>query len=371
MAHPFSEISSLWNNATFMPHDISLRSEMLLEEVWKTRQANFIATSMRLSRWNSQLCKDTGFLDCFDEFVKLSLCSRRSLTEDPVFRIWLKSITKTLCNLTELDRFNDVNLRSQLSELRRIIDQSQEKAESDLILNIEGSCIQIKRFAVDPLIAQVTPPSYQFPSQEAQQRIEESTSYKLNFFLEVLEAALDRIKYSWPPAYMGFGRFVKMIVHVPDADFRSCSAERFSGIIFLSCNDICLLDIEESLIHEYGHQILYNLMEIDPLIIDGNKGELKLPWSGQERDFYGYFHAFYIYIILILYFERVKVRSKEEEETMNQRTADILSGLTKAVTHLESSNQFTLRGWEVFSHLKNEVYQIQERHKTLISLDKK
>jgi hypothetical protein len=362
------EIFSLWHKTTFMPHDTPSRSEMLLEELWKNRQASFIVTSLKLFEWDSKLCQDTRYLDCFDEFMNLSPLSRRSLTEDPVFRIWLKKIIKISSNLTKLDNSKTINdLRNLISDFRRIIHQFQEKSKSNIILNIGDSCIQVKRFDVDPLITQVAPPSYQFPSLESRKKIEANTVYKLHFFLEVLDAAFDRIKDSWFSAYIDFSKFVDTIIHVPNANFRSCSAERYSGIIFLSYNDTCLLDVEESLIHEYGHQILYNVMEIDPLIIDGNKGKFKLPWSKRERDLYGYFHAFYIYIILIIYFERVKVRSEEEEIMVNQKISHILSGLIKAIPHFESANQFTQKGRDLFLYLKNEVSKIKDRHREKIN----
>ncbi len=232
----------------------------------------------------------------------------------------------------------------KLADFERILNSFFEKRSNTNTLVIPGTSIFIERFDVDPLIVEVSPPSYQFPDEKRQREIEETTAYSLSFFLEVATAATERIKQTWLAAYQDFTKFVRIIIHVPNANFRSCSADRYAGVIFLSADDDTLLDVEESFIHEYGHQILYNVIELDPLIYQQEERRFNLPWSGAERDFWGYFHAFFIY----------------------QRLLEILRGAIQAVPDLEGANCFTPKGEELFRLLKAQVDRFEKQYQRLL-----
>jgi len=212
----------------------------------------------------------------------------------------------------------------------------------------------LQRYDVDPLIAEVAPPSFVFENLDAKRTRDASNPYTLGFLAEVLQAALKRIERVWPEMVDVFPSFVKIIIHLPDIESRSCSAQRFAGAIMLSASDDSLLAMEESLIHECGHQILYCVMELDPLIRRDAKGSFVLPWSGSERDAYGYFHATYIYLILALFFERALGRESSEDETVRQRLVTILHGLERALADFETAECFTTAG-RMFFHRMGAV----------------
>lgn len=360
----------LFEGATFMPIDAPSRTEQFLQEVWKLRQATLVAFCSGLSEKEPALFQGTGLSDGFQTFLSWTPAFRRQFTEYPPFRIWLKQSLRAVASAsahgesgTEAE---NAYAESKLAELRRIIGRFYVSRSGKEPLKVPGTAITVERFDVDPLVAEVAPPTYQFPDLEKQHKLEEETAYKLPFFLEVATAALKRIRQSWPEAYLDFNKFVRTLVHVTDGDFRSCSAERYTGVIFLSADDATLFDVEESLIHEYGHQILYNLMELDQVVLDDTTQSFKLPWSGQERDFYGYFHAFYIYILLVCYFERLMDHFEKERERATERIADILRGLDKALPDFEASNNFTPMGAKLLEALKREVYQLEEKHKYIL-----
>jgi len=222
--------------------------------------------------------------------------------------------------------------------------------------------VEVARFDIDPLIREAVPPSYDFPDEAKQQKMSAGSIYTLQFFFQVVTVALQRICVGWPAAYRDFPRFVRMIIHLPDAEFRSCSADRYSGVILLSSIDESLLDLEESLIHEFGHQILYNVMELDPLIVDAAKRTFRLPWSGQVRDLYGYFHAFYIYILLVRYLERSEESRRRDERRCLRRIAEIMSGLRVALPDLQANGSFTPRGRILFTALEQQIHELEIRH---------
>jgi uncharacterized protein (UPF0276 family) len=80
-----------------------------------------------------------------------------------------------------------------------------------------------------------------------------------------------------------------------------------------------------------------------------------LPWSGQKRDFYGYFHAFYVYIALVKYLGRVRSRSTDELQRAQNRLLYILRGLIKALPDFEASTEFTPQGRQLLENLAKEV----------------
>jgi HEXXH motif-containing protein len=89
-------------------------------------------------------------------------------------------------------------------------------------------------------------------------------------------------------------------------------------------------------VHEFGHQILYTAMELDPMVEDPTHEGLVLPWSGSERDWYGYFHAFFIYVLLAEYLTRrlqvtVFPEPSIDEERVRLRRDEIMSGIRSAL----------------------------------------
>src|SRR5204863_489003 len=123
-------------------------------------------------------------------------------------------------------------------------------------------------------------------------------------------------------------------------------------------------DLAETLVHEWGHQLLYLINEAAPLVVSGESTgkTFRLPWSGQERDLYGYFHAFYIYILLVKYFDRAHGRDAEEQQRIDNRCAFILAGLAKAAIELRDETEFTPAGRALLISLIGEVSNLSRRN---------
>ena len=163
------------------------------------------------------------------------------------------------------------------------------------------------------------------------------------------------IQKIWPEVFDDIGRYVKMIIHVPSQNFRSCSAVRYKGIVFLASTKESSVDLGESMIHEYGHQKLYEVMMLNPILKDTSGKSFTLPWSGQKRDLYGYFHAFYIYILLVKYYHKL-IKHMEGESTYFQRCTHIINGLNVAVKEMEDHrSNFTEMGTMILNNLKKEI----------------
>ncbi len=116
-----------------------------------------------------------------------------------------------------------------------------------------------------------------------------------------------------------------------------------------------LLQLEESLVHEFGHQVLYEVMAWEPLLADGGRGDYRLPWSGSHRDFYGYFHAFYIYLLLARYLERALSGGAHEPGEVRPLLDHIVSGLVEARDDLVADERFTPTGARMITALMCEL----------------
>lgn len=340
----------LWDDATFMPHDEPSRSDLLLQKVHAGRQAAFVAFSLRLLATNRELCGETGFLDQFNRFKNAEPDERQQVLENPLFVVWLK---KTLRSQPDVEL-----LRTQLAELKRVLKIAAEEDESLKII-VEGKAVRVKRYELDRLIAETASPEYSLPDERRRAEFERNVVYPETFAREMLAVALERIKRSWFEAYRDFPKFVRVVVDMIDGEYTSYSAAEHTGVIFVSTDNSPLVALEEFLIHELGHQILYHVMELDPIVTDAVKETYRLPWSGNERDFYGYFHAFYIYILIARYLERVEHRSKREQRRIAKRIGHIIGGLRQAVSAFEKTDGFTIYGRQLFENLKREVGQLE------------
>ncbi|HET9530382.1 MAG TPA: HEXXH motif-containing putative peptide modification protein [Blastocatellia bacterium] len=346
---------SFWREATFLPLDQPSKSDALLDEVCRYHQAAFLAFNLKLSATEPELCERTGISACFEKFKMMAPDERRRLIEYPPFLIWLKQVRQRYAY------GNDLNER--LADLKRVM-ESFDRIENDpSALTIPGTRIRVARFDVDPLIMEAALPEYRFPDIRRQREFEEAVAYPPSFFLDMVTLALERIGRAWPPARREFDRFVSLIIDMVDADFTSYSAYHHVGVIFVSTDNSPLVALEEYLIHELGHQILYNVMELDPVVINEPERMFRLPWSGQERDLYGYFHAFYIYIFMTHYLKRVERRSNREQRRVRDRISHIMKGLDLAASELEAIDRFTPAGKHLFENLKRSGLEIETTRK--------
>jgi len=360
--------ASFSNSPTFMPDDDPARIDKLLECVERQRYSKFFAVYMELEKMAPKACADTGFSDSVLDIMGLPTEHRIELVNDPAFQIWLNR-TFVVVNGILTGATNDEQLLTgsllEFSAMRRRFD---DRKKDKRILRVPRTGTLVQRFDIDPLIASATPPSYEFPSDMEKRQHLEREGYSLAFFKDLVTIALERISETWPECCRQFKRLVKVIGYIPDATFRSCSASRYTGVIYLATKDSSMLDIEESLVHEAGHQLLYNIVEVNAVNWDDTPDDemYTLPWSGRQRDFYGYFHAFYIYVLLVKYFEKVNGRSEEEQMISRRRMVFILRGLVRALPDFEGNRNFTPHGTELFQNLRNTVRELEENHRHLL-----
>jgi hypothetical protein len=358
-------VDDLFQGTTFLPDTEPSRFEVLLERVSRNRYTTFTVLYAELFKLFSDSPHLTSFFEHAVNLILLPPQEQYPIMNDPVFQVW-SGLTFRYTNLVLTKKAEDTaTLEKMLVEFPDMLARVKAKDKSLAI----HDCPPVYRFDVDPLIMLATPPSYVFPEDEAtRKRLERG--YSVHFFGDVVNIALLRIEHTWPACREQIKKLVKSICYLPDGSFRSCSASRYTGVILLSSRDDSILDLEESLVHEATHQLLYNVVEVCPVIDEAASQEpsFSLPWSGQKRDVYGYFHAFFVYVALVKYLERVRSRSSHELQQAQNRLVFILRGLTRALPDLETSGDFTPQGRQLLENLAKEVRALESKHAGLLAI---
>jgi HEXXH motif-containing protein len=283
--------------------------------------------------------------------------ARGRLMEDPVFAIWLNRMAVGAGKAASRD--GDRTLFDEmLADLPSVLDRVLRLQADPDLPRIAGTPICVQMDDLDPLIQRVTPPSFEFNERSLstlgnQRRL-------LPRIVQSLSDAFESIQTVAPNVWSQIVALVRIIGYLPDADFRSCSAARYPGVVYLGQGDEVVYEFEESLIHEAAHQYLYRIDEVDPIVDRhaGGSGEYELPWSGAQRDFFGYLHACFIYVALDKYFtQRLEVTNQQAAEVAARRD-HIHRGLAAALPEIEGHPALTSRGSGIVAGLSRDLHQL-------------
>jgi len=237
------------------------------------------------------------------------------LYADPVFFTWAHFLNRAVA------RQSGDEIQFHCSKLDEVIGRVKTRLAGEEAHYVCDTPIALQQDNIDPYVMAATPPSYDFTAVFGSEKGMNGHGHPLALQRELLGFAMDNIGKAWPALKAQIVDVVKIIGYLPDATFRSCSAARYAGVTYLGNKDEGVLDIEESLVHEAGHQVLYRLAEVSPLVKEGTPQTLdyKLPWSGSERDLFGFLHAFYIYVLLTKYFwRRAQVHARDTNDCVRR-----------------------------------------------------
>jgi hypothetical protein len=323
------------SGTTFFPSDENRDLETLIEGAGHKREALFVGLSLKLKESHAQLVSEEGLASCVEDLQRRDPREAAKVMGHPVFALMLDEFLRTGIE-------GDETFGARIRTLSTAYLRAAEAVCSTEVLRLGNT--ELRRWDTDPLIAERAPPTYTFPPAAERTRRAATDAYSLETFAEIAAAALDRVRVVWPALHRQFDSVVRVIVHIPDAPYRSASAARYRGVVFLSSDDTTLLELEESLVHEFGHQILYHAIDAQPLLADEGPDQYTLPWSGSRRDFYGYLHAFYIYLLLALYLERALRGSAHKAAEVRPLFDHIVKGLDEAHQDFVPDDRFTLAG---------------------------
>ncbi len=359
-------VDELFKGTTFLPDTDMSRFETLLEHVSRNRFTTFTVLYAELYKLFAEVARLSDFFDQAVELIVLPKREQYPIVNDPVFQIWVGQAFRDTNHILTGKVEGTAELEKTVSGFADMLSRVKARQASGVFPEDPP----VYRFDADPLIMQATPPSYEFPEDDAARKRLERGVFSSRFFADVVKIALLRIEHTWPDCREQIRHLIKSICFLPDGTFRSCSASRYTGVVLLASRDESILDLEESLVHEATHQLLYHVVEVAPVVEPQTSQEatFSLPWSGQKRDLYGYFHAFYVYIALVKYMERVRSRSAEELKRAQNRMLFIVRGLIRALPDLEGSPDFTRHGRQLLDNLAAEVRAMESRHAGLLAI---
>ncbi|MGP5757865.1 aKG-HExxH-type peptide beta-hydroxylase [Pseudomonas aeruginosa] len=275
--------------------------------------------------------------------------------DDPVYSIWLRFFLRASAN-----RRTEELIR-HISKLPSVLQDVERRLTGKANLYVPGSAIALQREDLHPYVMKATPPTYDFSRAPSSSGEEGRTiGHPLRMQAGLLGSALKNIETAWPELHAQIEECVRIFGYLPDAAFRSCSAARYSGIVYLGNMDESLLDLEESIVHETGHQVLYQLGEMTRLTLPQTPLEANyvLPWSGSRRDLFGFLHAHYIYALLVKYYWRRANLDGREAAECRGRALLILSGCLKATPMLQGDANLTEQGRIIVERLAEELAEL-------------
>ena len=273
--------------------------------------------------------------------------------DDPVFAIWLRFFHRAMAN----GRYEESVVH--LFKLQSVLEDVERRLTKHAEAYVPGSVIAVERKRLNPYVMAATPPSYDFTRMVEGAPI---VGHPIEMQADLLGLALKSIGEAWPELKDQVIEFVRIIGYLPDATFRSCSAARYSGIVYLGNMDESVLDLEESLVHETGHQVLYRLGEMRKLTRPNTPVEATyvLPWSSSRRDLFGFLHAYYIYALLTKYYWRRAALGDRYGIECQQRAILILAGLLIATPTLKSDPNLSDQGRIIVDELSGEVEKLRD-----------
>jgi hypothetical protein len=325
-------------------------------------RAAFFDLRARLALASIQECehmnRDAHVAAVGDEL--LALLGRRSeanfaVFDDPVFAIWMRYLHRAAANGEASE------VRHHAASLCSVLERVEQRLTGRAPTYVPGTRIPVQQDDLDPYIKAATPPTYDFTAN-GKTHNGAPHGHAVRLQADLLGTALRAIGDAWPELASQVLEHVRVIGYLPDASFRSCSAARYSGVVYFGNMDESILDIEESIVHETGHQVLYRLAEVTPLTKPGTPQDptFELPWSGSKRDFFGYLHAFYIYLLLVKYFHRRARAGGHEAEEARRRAQLILLGCILARGTLEGHPYLAEQGQLVMEGLCRDMDDLRD-----------
>lgn len=259
---------------------------------------------------------------------------------DPTFTVWMNFLRRAIA------RGEEREILFHCENIIQVMDRVKVRLTGEEGHYIPGTQIALLQDDFDSYLMAATPPSYDFKALLSSEQGLNGYGHPLAMQKELLGLAFDNIDKAWPELRIQIEDVVQIVGYLPNASFRSCSAARYAGVVYLGNMDERILDIEESIVHEAGHQVLYRLGELVPLVKEGTPktADYTLPWSGSKRDLFGFLHAFYIYTLLTKYFWRRASIKEAEYKDCVYRAAVILVGSEKAIPMLLGDSNLSPQG---------------------------
>jgi hypothetical protein len=287
--------------------------------------------------------------DAFARLADMAVDDRDVHLSDPGLACWIDAMT-----IATRRRLDDPDTPLRLAKtITSLMDRVGDRVARRGIFIIGDTGIPLQRDDLDPVIKAVTPPTFDFDAAiNDNGGVDPVDRASLERFGAELAVAFDNIKRCDPVRYRDLRRLIRVVGYLPDGQSRSCSAARYAGVVYLAGQEESIIDLEESIVHEAAHQLLYKIGEMTPLTTAAATGdEFELPWSGSKRDLFGYLHAYFIYLEVVKYYDK-RAPSAGARRGHCERMAELIHrGLEFATDDIRKAEGLTPAGRALFEHL--------------------
>lgn len=336
------------SGASCLPWKGLLGIDRLIDLVVSQRSKTLTGVYLRLQCEDRDLLSRSGFVKLYEQWCRLSKEERDGILGWPLFRIWLDRVLEALPARGE-------GLVSRLGEFSRVL-ASFNDVDSEGV-EIPGTTIRLLT-TPDPMVRQALRSdieSYHAETENATNAEEEMLC------AEVLSASMSRISRAWPEMHEIINRLVRYVVYVPHDRLRSVSGRDYPGIVYLGePQDIGLgmdtVQLEELLVHECAHQILFTLDEIKPVIGESSRS-YSLPWSGKSCNEFVYIHAYYVYATIVQYL-LLRLASSQCDLSLGDRVGFIITGLIEAQDEVRTLPSLTCNGEQLIDAIDSALREI-------------
>lgn len=291
--------------------------------------------------------------EVFNQIMDMDEERRKFFMDDPAFVRWLDCLITAIKNLPE----SLSSVQELSNKLDGLIERVEKRMNKSNFSYIKGTSILVQRLDLDDIIKEATPPTYDFAMLEDTYSPASEVFPTMDQFTDNITLAFKEIKKCDPKLWDLLQSLIQIIGYTPDATFRSCSAARYQGVVYLCGIENSIIDLEESIVHEAAHQLLYKISELYPITgPDAARDPIyELPWSGAKRNLFGYYHAFFIYLQLVKYFDHRAKTAGDETAYIERKRELIHRGLMVAAKDLAYVPGMTDYGRSLYNHLVDEI----------------
>ncbi|MEU7004287.1 HEXXH motif-containing putative peptide modification protein [Nonomuraea sp. NPDC046570] len=182
-------------------------------------------------------------------------------------------------------------------------------------------------------------------------------------WLQVLDGHLDTITTAWPELGEELVRGVAAIVPTlsPDPALHvSGSFREAPGLIALSLGEP--LATVEALVHEYGHQKLYAILILDPMVVDDSGEALHYsPWRPDPRPLSGLLQATYTFVqVLDFYLALLDVPNELDHTAVIERAYQVGRKVETGLEVLMGRATFSPAGEVLISTMVKRLNEVRD-----------
>lgn len=167
------------------------------------------------------------------------------------------------------------------------------------------------------------------------------------------ESCIKLIKEVWPEFHAEIMGHIKQMAIIDSDAFGGFTSNLLPDAVFLAHRPYDSLRITENIIHECSHSRLYQLMEIDPVVMNDHEETYHSPWREDPRPMDGVFHGAFVFARIVVWLE--KLYNYYPHKQIAERLKVVRLKLSDAVKVIEKHGELSSLGKHVLGEISEVV----------------